>query len=115
MGIFSEERIKAINERDAAYVKAYNKHYNDDNGFLPLYQFPALDLGDISLYFVSKVPEVGGTASLIYGIIDKDPVYIGAGATAMVFGFLFDLGVAPIRRMIRGKRILAQQQDTYQK
>ena len=109
MGLFSKERIEAARKRDEAYKSAYNEYYNDNNRFLPCYQFPTLDLGDISLYLVSKVPEVGGAGSFVYGIIDKDPVYIGLGASAMVFGFLFDIGVAPIRRMISGERILQRQ------
>jgi len=109
MGLFSPEHNATRNKRDEAYIRAYNEHYNDDNGLLPLYQLPINDPMDIAVYISSKVPEVGGAGSFVYGIIDKDPVYIGLGASAMVFGFLFDIGVAPIRRMIRGERILKKQ------
>ena len=109
MGLFSQESIEARNKRDASYVRAYNGHYNADDDLLPFYQFPTLDFGDISLYLVSKVPEVAGAGSFVYGIIDKDPAYIGLGISAFAFGFIVDVGVAPIRRMIRGERILKRQ------
>ena len=40
MGLFSPEHNATRNKRDEAYIRAYNEHYNDDNGLLPLYQLP---------------------------------------------------------------------------